>query len=164
MTLELGWVDIGLLTFLMLSVVVGVTRGLVFEVLSLAGWFVAYFAALLWSDWVLPLVPVGEPGSQLRHGVAFAAVFLAVLIACNLAARLVRSLVRATPLSPVDRLFGAAFGTLRGTIGLLFLAAVVGMTPLAHSTQWQQSLGAVWLKALLQTLHLSNQVLQPRSA
>lgn len=166
MALDLAWVDIGLLVFLAVSVVVGLMRGLVFELLSLAGWFAAYFAALQWAPWVMLHITVGEPGSALRHGVAFAGVFVLALIVWSLAARLVRRLIRATPLSPVDRVFGAGFGLLRGTVVLLVLAVLVGLTPLVNSTAWQQSHGANWLNALLQGLRpwLSNEVSQLPSA
>lgn len=152
MTLALGWVDIGLLAFLSISVLVGLLRGVVFELLSLAGWFAAWIAATQWAGWAERYLPTGEPGSALRHGVAFAAVFLLVLVMWGLAARLVRSLIRATPLSPLDRVLGAVFGLLRGMLALLVLTAAVGFTPLVNSPVWQQSQGAVWLQTLLQGL------------
>ena len=40
-TVDIGWVDIAIVVFLLLSVVVGLMRGFVFELLSLAGWFAA---------------------------------------------------------------------------------------------------------------------------
>lgn len=164
----MGWVDIGLLAFLAISVVVGLMRGVVFELLSLAGWFAAYVAASQWADWAETYIPLGDPASSsaLKHGVAFASVFLLALVLWGLAARLVRGLIRATPLSPVDRVFGAGFGLLRGMVALLVLAAVVGVTPLVHSPAWQQSHGAVWLEAVLQGLRpwFLNEVSQHRSA
>jgi membrane protein required for colicin V production len=152
MTLALGWVDIGLLAFLSISVLVGLLRGFVFELLSLAGWFAAWLAATQWAGWAERYLPAGEPGSALKHGVAFACVFLLVLVIWGLAARLVRSLIRATPLSPLDRVLGAAFGLLRGMLALLVLTAAVGFLPLVNSPAWQQSQGAVWLQTLLQGL------------
>lgn len=147
---SLGWVDIALLAFLALSVIFGLVRGLVFELLSAVGWFVAYFAAQWATPWAAPYIHVGDPGSALNHGVSFACVFVAALVVWSLAARLVRLLIRATPLSPVDRLLGAGFGLARGVIVLLALATVVGLTPLRKSPAWQQSAGVVWLNAALQ--------------
>ena len=152
MTLALGWVDIGLLAFLSISVLVGLLRGFVFELLSLAGWFAAWLAATQWAGWAEHYLPAGEPGSTLKHAVAFACVFLLVLVIWGMAARLVRNLIRATPLSPLDRVLGAAFGSLRGVVALLVFAAVVGFTPLAQSSAWQQAQGAAWLQILLQGL------------
>lgn len=42
---DIGWVDWALLAVLLASVIVGLVRGLVFEVLSLLGWVAAYIAA-----------------------------------------------------------------------------------------------------------------------
>ena len=45
MDIALSWVDLALATLLLLSIGIGLWRGLVFEVMSLAGWVIAYFAA-----------------------------------------------------------------------------------------------------------------------
>ena len=44
--LRAHWVDLAMLLWLVVSMLVGLARGLVFEMLSLIGWGVAYFAAL----------------------------------------------------------------------------------------------------------------------
>ena len=74
----LGWVDWALLAVLALSVVIGLWRGLVFEVLSLLGWVAAYIAAQMFAPAVAPLLPIGHPGEALNHAAAFAATFVAV--------------------------------------------------------------------------------------
>jgi membrane protein required for colicin V production len=148
----MGWVDAVMLAVLLLSVIVGVVRGLVFEMLSVAGWFAAYFAAQWAAPEVAPLLPVGAAGSALNLGAAFAVTFIAALIVWSLAARMLRWLIRATPLSPIDRLLGAVFGTARAMIVLLALATVIGLTPWIKSPAWQQSHGAVWLETMLRGL------------
>lgn len=152
MSLNLGWVDIALTCFLLLSTLLGLVRGFVFELLSLVGWFVAYFAALWATPYALPHVHVGAAGSHLNYGVTFACVFLVALVLWGLAARLVRALIRATPLSVVDRFLGAGFGLARGLVVLLLLTAVVGFSPWRHAPAWQQSQGAGWLQAMLEEL------------
>ncbi|MDE2299405.1 MAG: CvpA family protein [Burkholderiales bacterium] len=152
MVIDLGWVDIALAAFLTLSVVVGLVRGFVFELLSLLGWFAAFFAGRWLAPMVLPYIHVGVPGSSLNYGAAFALVFLIALVVWSLAARLVRALIRATPLSLIDRLLGAGFGLLRGLVVLLLVVAAVTVSPLAKAAAWQRSQGAVWLHALLQEL------------
>ena len=146
----LGWVDAVLLGVLVLSALVGLVRGLVFELFSLVGWLVAYFAAQWFAPVLAPHLPVGQAGSALNHGAAFACAFIGALIVWGLVARLARMLVRATPLSLVDRLLGACFGLARGSVVLLAVATVVGLTPLARSVAWQQSKGGAWLQAGLQ--------------
>jgi membrane protein required for colicin V production len=166
MTIDLAWVDLALMAFLALSVVIGLLRGFVFELLSLAGWFVAYFAGRWLTPACQPYIHIGDAGSVVNYGATFACVFLAALIVWGLGARLVRAMIHATPLSAADRLLGAGFGLLRGLVVLLVVATAVGVSPLAHSTAWQRSQGAIWLNALLQELRpvFTNDVSQHPSA
>jgi membrane protein required for colicin V production len=147
-----GWVDWALLAVLAISVVVGLWRGLVFEVLSLAGWVVAFIAAQALAPLAAAYVPVGVAGSALNHGIAFLATFVLALVVWALASRLVRLLIHATPLQPVDRVLGGVFGLARGAVLLLAVATVVMLSPAQRSTAWQQSRGAVWLATALQGL------------
>jgi membrane protein required for colicin V production len=147
-----GWVDWALLLVLAISVVVGLWRGLVFEVLSLIGWVVAFIAAQALAPVAAAHVPVGVPGSALNHGIAFFATFVLALIIWALASRLVRMAIHATPLQPVDRVLGGVFGLARGAVLLLAVATVVMLSPAQRSAAWQQSRGAVWLASTLQGL------------
>jgi membrane protein required for colicin V production len=146
------WVDVALLAILALSVVVGLVRGLVFEVMSLLGWLAAWIAAQWLSPEVAPHLPVGAPGSASNHAAAFAATFVVALLVWSVIARVLRMLIHATPLSLVDRLLGAVFGLLRGALLLLAIATVVSLSPLKKSNAWQASLGAAWLHAALNSL------------
>ncbi|MEY4564228.1 MAG: hypothetical protein RLZZ618_3505 [Pseudomonadota bacterium] len=148
----MGWVDAVLCGILAFSVVVGIFRGLVFELMSLAGWVVAYFAAVWLAPQVQPHMPVGEPGSAVNHLAAFLAAFFAVLITWTILSRLVKLLLHATPLSLIDRLLGAVFGVLRGALVLLVVATVVSMTPFYTSPSWRASAAAPWLQSALATL------------
>ncbi len=146
----LHWVDAALLAVLALSVVVGLFRGLVFELMSLAGWIVAYFAAVWYAPVAAPHIPVGSPGSAINHSAAVLACFLGALLAWSLLARLVRLLISATPLTVPDRMLGGAFGLVRGAVVLLAAATVVTLTPAAQSPAWKESVGAQWLAVTVQ--------------
>lgn len=150
---NLGWVDGALLAILAASVAIGLWRGLVYELMALVGWLVAYVAAQMWSAGVvaprLGGLPFGAPGSAQQLGIAFALTFIGVLVAWGLLARLVRLLLHATPLTVPDRLLGAGFGLLRGGVLLLALATVVALTPAARAQAWQDSRGAAWLGVAL---------------
>lgn len=158
---SLGWVDLVFLGILVLSIVVGLLRGLVFEVLSLLGWVAAYVAAQWLAPELAPHLPVGAAGSALNHAAAFALVFIAALIVWSVLARLVRLLIHATPLSLVDRALGATFGMARALIVMLAITTVVMLTSLAKSSAWQESRGAVWLNG---ALHGIKPVLPPQIA
>src|SRR3954468_19566146 len=149
MDLGIGWVDACLLAVLLLSMVVGLLRGFVFEVLSLAGWVIAYVVAMWAMPALSPHLPIGAPNSALNHAASFACASILTLIIWSLLSRVARSLIHATPLKPVDRLLGGGFGLLRGGLVLLAVAALVGFTPAARSAPWQASAGARWLNAAL---------------
>jgi membrane protein required for colicin V production len=147
-----SWLDIALLVFLLLSVLVGVMRGFVFELLSLAGWFAAWLAARVCTPMAQPYIHIGEPGSSLNYGATYACVFLAAFVVWAIAARLVRALIRATPLSVIDRLLGAGFGAVRGVLVLALAALLIGLSPWAKAPMIRQSIGVAWLNALVQSL------------
>ncbi len=150
--LDIGWVDIAMLALVVLSVLGGMMRGLTFEVLSLAGWAAAWFAAVWLGPWVAAYLTIGETGSALNQGIAYAGVFFGVLIVWGFAARAVARLVRATPLKPVDRLLGAAFGVARAVLVLLVLVTLVQFSPFARSDAWQASRGVVAVDAMRELL------------
>lgn len=145
----MGWVDIALVTMLGLSVLVGLVRGLLYEVMSLLGWVVAYFAAQWSTPVVAPRLPVGTPGSALNTAAAFASSFVVVLLAWSLVAWLIQKLVHASPLSIADRLLGAVFGLARGVLVGLVAVTLVGLTSLTKTEAWQASRGVGLLQMAL---------------
>jgi membrane protein required for colicin V production len=149
----LSWVDWALAAVLAVSVVVGLWRGLVYEVLSLIGWVVAFVVAQAYGAVVAAWLPFGGPAGSLgRLAAGFALTFLGALVVWTLLAKLVRLLISATPLSVLDRALGSLFGLVRGVVVLLAVALVVKLTPAARSPAWQASHGAAWLDVALQTL------------
>jgi len=150
--MELSWVDLALAALLLLSIGIGLWRGLVFEVMSLAGWVVAYFAASPLAPVVRDLLPgsmTAQLGPTALHVISLAIAFFFVLIVWSLATRLVKTLIHATPLSVVDRLGGAGFGAVRGIFIALLLVLVIGASPLAESSTWQASRAAPVLAGVL---------------
>jgi membrane protein required for colicin V production len=138
----LPWVDAALLAVLLGSVLLGLARGVTYELMGLAGWVVAYFAAAWLAPQAAPHIPVGMPDSALNQSAALVLCFVVVLVAWGLLARVLRLLIKATPLSFLDRVLGAVFGALRGAVLLLLVATVVALTPAAQSPSWQASTAA----------------------
>lgn len=150
--MALSWLDALMLATLALSCIVGVWRGLVYEVLSLLGWFVAYMTAPWLAPSIKAMLPLDRWGVGLQQPLALVGAFLVVLLAWSLTAKLVRSLIQATPLSLVDRLLGAVFGALRGLLILLLATVLVGMTPLVEAEFWQQSVFVPWLQVAMRVV------------
>jgi membrane protein required for colicin V production len=149
---SLGGLDWTFLVVGVVSIVVGLVRGFVFECLSLAGWLVAWFGAQWAAPALAPHLPVGIPGGGLNHGVAFVGAFVLALVLWALLARLVRMAIHATPLSLADRLLGGVFGASRALVLLLAVATVVALTPAAQSASWRGSMGARGLTQMLVVL------------
>lgn len=145
-------VDGVLLGVLLLSAVVGMWRGLVYEVLSVAAWVAAFVAAQAYASTAADWLPLGGLSEPLRLAAGFVLVFIAAAFAGGLVAWTVKRLVSSVGLRPIDRVLGAAFGLLRGLVILLAVAVVVGMTPLHSAAGWQSSGVAQAVTAGLQTL------------
>ena len=145
----LDWICAALL---LASLALGAWRGLVFELMSIAGWVLAFVAA----RWAAPIVgdwlPMGESPDPLRYAAGFVLVFIAVAFLCGMLATLARHAAKALGVRPVDRVFGALFGLARGVLVLVVLAALVVMTPLRDEGWWRESLSAGWLEMTLSWL------------
>jgi len=144
---DLGWIDLTMLAVLALSVVAGMLRGLVSEVMSLAGWVVAWLLSQAWALDVAAALHLGEPGGRIARLSGLVITFVATLLAWRVLAWLLQQVIHATPLAPLDRLLGAVFGTLRGGLILLVSVMMLGLTPMARQPSWQLSDGVRWLTA-----------------
>jgi len=145
----LDWIAV---TLVLVSMLFGLVRGLVFEVISLAGWVAAFIAAQWLASDVAAWLPFGDPQATWRYPLAFVLVFVAVAFGVGLLAALTRKLIAAVGLRPVDRMLGGAFGAARGVVALLVLAVVVHLLALSDSAWWRESISASVLDAALQGL------------
>lgn len=144
--------DLILTGVLVFSLLLGAWRGLVYEVLSVLGWAVSFYAAQWFAPQVATWLPLQSASNALRYAAAFVLVFIAAVFVAGLLAALLKKLVNAIGLRPVDRTLGAAFGVLRGVIMLLVATVVVNMTALKSSDWWMASKGAPVLTATLGSL------------
>ena len=134
------------------SVLLGLWRGLVYEVLSVLNWLAAFVLAQWLSPRVALLLPLGQAGESLRYAAAFVVVFILALFAGGLLAWLTKKLVEAIGLRPVDRALGGLFGLVRGMVAVLALAVVVHLTGLREGPWWTESMTAGVATAALRGL------------
>ena len=132
--------DYVVITIVLASVLLGVWRGVVGEIIALAAWVLAFFAAKWWGAEVAQLFFTGliaDPA--LRIVAAWVTVFVAVLILMALVRLAVRGLLKALGLSLSDRLLGIIFGLARGLIIVFVLVAVAGMTSVPKEKWWREA-------------------------
>jgi membrane protein required for colicin V production len=132
--------DLAVIAIIGLSVLLSVIRGLVREVLALAAWAVAFFAANVLATQVSQWMPQALESEELRLLAAFGCVFIAVLILMSLLAMLASKLVKDAGLGVEDRLLGVAFGLARGLLVVLTLVLLAGLTPLPRQAVWRNAM------------------------
>lgn len=145
----LDWVVVALLAA---SVLLGLWRGLVYEVLSVLNWLAAFVLAQWLAPRVAVMLPLSRAGESLQYAAGFVLVFIAALFAGGLLAWLTRKLVEAVGLRPVDRALGGLFGLVRGTVAVLALAVVVHLAGLKDGAWWTESMTAGVATAALRGL------------
>jgi membrane protein required for colicin V production len=130
----------------------GLMRGLLREVLSLAGWAASFWLAQRYASELGAWLPIEEGSGTLRQLLGFVLVFVLVLTLCTLLAIVLKKLASAVGLGPLDRLLGAVFGALRGLLLLLSLTIVVGLSPWKSQDIWVSSTVPQWLRGTLGVL------------
>ncbi len=124
-----------------LSAIIGLVRGFVREVLSLAIWVAAVMLAIGFSGDLAAWLPPRIEGESLRFIVAFAGIFVGALIVGGIVQWLVKRLVETTGLSGTDRVLGFVFGGLRGAA--VCIVAVIVLRPFAAEQPWWRNSHAI---------------------
>ena len=148
--------DLLLLAIIGVSVLLGLMRGFVGVLASVAAWLLATWAAFHFgAKLALMLAADGSPGpTQLLAGYGLS--FIGVLVFVGAIGWMLRKLVHSVGLSGVDRALGAALGLVRGGFVACMLVLLMGFTALPRDAGWQQSRvvpvllpGAEWLRGWL---------------
>lgn len=138
--------DYAIITLFGLSVLVGVLRGAIRELVNILGWVAGFIlaqslavdGAVLLADWVSEPLP--------RFLLAWLLIFLLVLMVFSLVGSLIATAVRKLGLGALDRVGGAVIGVARGVLLLVLLTMLVGLTTLSSASIWKQSQLAPWLE------------------
>ncbi len=152
----LTWLDIVLLVVLGLSAVVGLWRGFVGAVMSLAVWVAAFWLAFAFGPDVAAMFEPHVDAATARWLLGYVSVFLLALVVGGLATWLIGKLVKSTGLSGTDRILGLGFGLVRGAAVACVLVLVAGFTPLPQEAAWRDAQlvpgferGAEWMRGWL---------------
>ncbi len=150
------WLDYAVIAVLAVSVVWGAWRGFVREVISLAGWVIAFLVANLFATPLAKMLPDSMPRPEWHQLVAFVAIFLLALTVTTLTGVLLSKFVQKVGLGGLDRTLGGVFGLARGWLIALAFALLAGLTPLPLQPLWKESFtgpslarSATYLKAWL---------------
>jgi len=167
----MNWADWIIVAILVVSVLMGLWRGLVREAVSLIVWIAAIAAAIMFGAQVAEMYGdwVSLPSARISLG--YATVFLLVLIVGGLVGWLVSRIVQGTGLGGTDRVLGIGFGLLRGGLVVAALVLVLGYTPMPRDPWWHESRmiphfepAAAWLREQIPDTLAALQGLSPPKA
>jgi membrane protein required for colicin V production len=144
--------DFVVLGVLGVSVVLGLIRGLLKEVLSLAAYAFAFVAAIWWGPRVADWLASWITQSFLRMTVAYIGVFIAVLLSIGLVNMTLSTLIDKTGLTPADHGLGAVFGLARGILFVLLFVTLAGFTPLPEEPWWKQAMFSKQIVGVVQQI------------
>ena len=132
-------VDIVILSVFAISVLIGLWRGLISELLSIVVWIAAF-----WLSWAFG----AAMGEQLRPWIGnesartlagHSLCFVLVLVLGALLRVIFRRMLWSTGLSGVDRVLGMGFGFVRGVLVVAVVVFLVGFTGFTQAVWWRQS-------------------------
>src|SRR5579872_3399081 len=137
MSLSFTFLDALIVVIVLVSVVYAAWRGFIWETLTIFSWVSAAFACLYFGPYVIPLMRsmVGE--SWLASLLAYASVFLAMFIPLAFVSHRFSETVKHSPIGPLDRAAGVAFGIVRGLVivGMAYLAFTY-FVPIRNQPRW----------------------------
>ena len=131
--------DYAVIGIVALSLVLGLWRGVVSELIALAAWVLAFMAALEFGALTGQLLFAGIAAPAIRALAGCALVFVGVLVVMSLLRLAVHSMVKALGLSLSDRLLGMFFGLARGVLVVMALVAAGGLTSAPQQPWWKQA-------------------------
>jgi membrane protein required for colicin V production len=132
--------DYCVIAVLAVSVLLSLIRGVVRELLSLAGWIAAFMAANSFASGFAPMLPSSIGGESIRVFLAFAVLFFSTLLGAGLITMLISALVKTAGLGFADRFFGLLFGLARGVLVVLLAVLAAGFTTLPQEPAWQKAM------------------------
>jgi membrane protein required for colicin V production len=156
--MPITWLDILLLSVMLISGLLAMIRGFMREILSITAWAAAAVATLLLYPKLLPLAKANISSDIVATGAVIGGVFLITLLIVSVITVRISDLVLDSRIGALDRTLGFLFGLGRGLIivvvAFLFFAWLVptkaqpGWVQNAKSRVVLQGTGD-WLKAML---------------
>lgn len=142
------------MAILAISVVLGLLRGLLKEVLSLVAYASAFLAAIWWGPTVAEWFAQWISQPFVSMALAYLGVFIAVLLSIGMINMTLAALLSKTGLTPADHGLGAMFGLLRGVLFVLVLVILAGYTPLPEEPWWKNAMFSKQVVGAVQQIKL----------
>lgn len=145
---QFNWFDYILAVIVFLSLILGIKRGFLREIISIITWLAAFFVAILFTSNVVIYVSNFIKSELLANFASFFALFIATLIIGSIINYIITKLVQKSGLTIGDRFFGAIFGCVRGILIILLIVFVISVTNFQNAAWYQKSQLTYWLQGV----------------
>jgi membrane protein required for colicin V production len=137
MSLSVSFIDCLIVLIIVVSAGYAAWRGFIWETLTVFAWAAAAFCCLYFGPYLIPMTKSLVNAEWLASLIAYSAVFLAVFIPFAFMSHRFSQSVKSSPIGPLDRAAGVAFGVVRGLVivGLAYLAFTY-FVPIAKQPLW----------------------------
>ena len=137
MSLSVTFLDCLIVLVIVISAGYAAWRGFLWETLTIFEWVAAAFACLYFGPYLIPMMRSLVSQPWLASVLAYAVVFLAVFIPLAFMSHRFSESVKNSPIGPLDRAAGVAFGVVRGLVivGLAYLAFTY-FVPIRQQPRW----------------------------
>jgi len=137
MSLSVNFIDCLIVLIIVVSAGYAAWRGFIWETLTIFAWAAAAFSCLYFGPYLVPMAKSLVNTDWLAGLLAYAAVFLAVFIPFAFMSHRFSQTVKNSPIGPLDRAAGVAFGVVRGLVlvGLAYMAFTY-FVPIRQQPHW----------------------------
>ncbi len=124
MNLPVTALDILVILTVLVSAGYAAWKGFLWETLTIFDWLAAAFGCLYFGPYLVPMMRGVVSTAWLAGLIAYAVVFLIVFIPLSFMSHRFSESVKNSPIGPLDRALGIAFGVVRGlaVVALIYLA------------------------------------------
>ena len=138
--MQLQWVDIAIISVIGLSVLTGLFRGFVKELVALFIWILAIWMGYHYAEHFDVLLQPYVQEKSVRTGIAFIGLLFATLLVGGVINTILSFILKRAGLSGTDRTLGMGFGFLRGIFIVALIMVAVKMTSVPSHEYIQKSM------------------------
>jgi membrane protein required for colicin V production len=131
--------DIAIIAVFAISMIIGLVRGFVVEVMAIAVWILAVGLAYWFGPQLAAMFSSTLELSSARIFLGYGLIFVGTLVSGAILIYFLKKLVAGTGLTGTDRLFGMLFGAVRGLVLVVLSILMLGLTPFPGDVWWGDS-------------------------
>lgn len=123
------WLDIGIMLVIVLSMLSGVFRGFIKELVAIGVWIAAFWFAIHYVHNLDPYVSPYIQDPSIRLVAEYIIILISFIVLGSIVNLILGLVLTTTGLGGIDRLLGAGFGFLKGVLIISLILLGLKMTP-----------------------------------